>query len=134
MFKLINFVIFFPYLNFVVLTFLYFYQERKQFYINDGNIIISDCNETSDNYFLTWCNNCCIISPDSGNINTVIDRTVHLWCNSSIIVVLKQIQLKLYKEVIFGTKKRWPHQTGDLLKEVQFIWNFPWHEKKKLTF
>jgi hypothetical protein len=23
--------------------------------------------------------------------------------------------------VTFGTKKKWPHKTGDLLKEVQFI-------------
>jgi hypothetical protein len=23
----------------------------------------------------------------------------------------------------FGTKKKWPYKTGDLLKEVQFIWN-----------
>ena len=32
----------------------------------------------------------------------------------------------------FGTK--WPYKTGDLLKEVQFIWNFLWQDKKNVTF
>ena len=32
-----------------------------------------------------------------------------------------EIQTNLYYEVTFGTKKKWPHKTGDLLKEVQFI-------------
>jgi hypothetical protein len=27
--------------------------------------------------------------------------------------------------------KRWPYETGDLLIEVQFIWNFPWQDKKR---
>jgi len=35
---------------------------------------------------------------------------------------------------MIGTKKKWPHKTGDLLKEVQFIWNFLWQNKKKVTF
>jgi hypothetical protein len=34
----------------------------------------------------------------------------------------------------FGTKKKWPCNTGDLLKEVQFTWNFLWQDKKKFTF
>jgi hypothetical protein len=34
----------------------------------------------------------------------------------------------------FGTKKTWPYKTGDLLKEVEFIWNLLWQEKKKVTF
>jgi len=29
-----------------------------------------------------------------------------------------------YLEVTFGTKKGWSYKTGNLLKEVQFIWNF----------
>jgi len=32
------------------------------------------------------------------------------------------------------TKKRWPYKTGDLLKQVQFIWIFLWQDKKKVTF
>jgi len=27
-----------------------------------------------------------------------------------------------------------PYKTGDLLKEVQFIWNFIWLDKKYETF
>jgi hypothetical protein len=30
--------------------------------------------------------------------------------------------------------KMWPYRTGDLLKEVQFIWHFLWQDKKKVTF
>jgi len=26
--------------------------------------------------------------------------------------------------------ERWPYKTGDLLKKVQFIWNFLWQDKK----
>jgi len=26
-----------------------------------------------------------------------------------------------------------PYKTGDLLKEVQLIWNFLWQDKKKVT-
>jgi hypothetical protein len=33
------------------------------------------------------------------------------------------IQSNVYLEVTFGTKKKWPYNTGDLLKEVKFIWN-----------
>jgi len=31
------------------------------------------------------------------------------------------IQSNVYLEVTFGTKKKWPYNTGDLLKEVKFI-------------
>ena len=31
--------------------------------------------------------------------------------------VVLHIQLNLYEEVTFGTKKKWPFKTGDLLKE-----------------
>jgi hypothetical protein len=31
-------------------------------------------------------------------------------------------------------KKKWPYKTGGLLKEVEFIWNLLWQEKKKVTF
>jgi len=30
-------------------------------------------------------------------------------------------QSNLYSVVTFGTMKKWPYKTGDLLKEVQFI-------------
>jgi hypothetical protein len=30
--------------------------------------------------------------------------------------------------------KKWSFKTGDLLKEVQFIWDFQWLDKKKMTF
>jgi len=45
-----------------------------------------------------------------------------------------QIQSKLYKEITVGTKIKWSYKTGDLFKEVQFIWNFLWQDKKKVTF
>jgi len=32
------------------------------------------------------------------------------------------------------TTKKWSFKTGALLKEVQFIWNFLWKDKKKVTF
>jgi len=32
------------------------------------------------------------------------------------------------------TKKMWLYNTGHLLKEVQFIWNCLWQDKKKVTF
>ena len=31
----------------------------------------------------------------------------------------------------FGTKEKWPYRIGDPLKEVQFIWNFLWQDKKR---
>ena len=31
-------------------------------------------------------------------------------------------------------KEKWPYKIGDLLKEVQFIWNFLWQDKKNVTF
>jgi len=37
----------------------------------------------------------------------------------------------MYQKVTFGTKTRWPDKTGDLLKEVQFIWRFIWQDKKR---
>jgi hypothetical protein len=37
-------------------------------------------------------------------------------------------------EVTFVTKKKWFYKTGDLLKEVQFIWNCLWQDKKRVTF
>jgi len=54
----------------------------------------------------------------------------NLWCclflftitDIKIQCITKQSTVKLYlKEVIFETKK-WPYRTGDLLKDVQFIW------------
>ena len=33
----------------------------------------------------------------------------------------RSIQSHLYLEVTFGTQKKWPYKTGDLLKEVQFV-------------
>jgi hypothetical protein len=36
-------------------------------------------------------------------------------------------------EVTFGTRKKWSFKTGDLLKEVKYIWNFQWLDKQKVT-
>jgi hypothetical protein len=44
------------------------------------------------------------------------------------------IQSNLYKEVTFRTRKKWPYEAGDLLKEVQFICNFLGQDKKDVTF
>jgi len=41
--------------------------------------------------------------------------------NYLMIVSMFDLQSNLYKKVSFGTKKRWPYKTGDLIKEVQFI-------------
>jgi hypothetical protein len=38
-----------------------------------------------------------------------------------------------FKRSPFGQRKV-AYKTGDLLKEVQFIWNFLWHDRKKVTF
>jgi hypothetical protein len=29
---------------------------------------------------------------------------------------------------------KWSFKTGDFLRDIQFIWNFLWQEKKKVTF
>ena len=42
--------------------------------------------------------------------------------------------LTCIKRSPYKTKIKWPYQTGDPLKEVQFTWNFLWHDKKKGTF
>jgi hypothetical protein len=34
----------------------------------------------------------------------------------------------------FRTKNRWSYKTGDLLKEVKFIWNFTMTGQEKVTF
>ena len=44
------------------------------------------------------------------------------------------IQSNLNKEVTFRTRKKWPYEAGDLLKEVQFICNFLGQDKKDVTF
>jgi len=31
-------------------------------------------------------------------------------------------------------KVKWPYKTGDILKYVQFIWNFLWQDKTMVTF
>ena len=38
--------------------------------------------------------------------------------------------LTCIKRSHIGIKKKWAYQTGDLLEEVQFIWNFLWQDKK----
>ena len=55
-------------------------------------------------------------------------------CNScEVIGLLAFIQSNLYVEVTVGTHRKWPFKTGDLLKELQFIWNFLWRDKRKVT-
>jgi hypothetical protein len=44
----------------------------------------------------------------------------------SDIIYFKYEQSVLHEDVIFGTEKKWSYKPGDLLKEVQFIWNFIW--------
>jgi hypothetical protein len=45
------------------------------------------------------------------------------------------IQSNLYWEVIFGTKKKWSYMTGDLLKEVHFIYRiFSERTRKRWPF
>ena len=39
----------------------------------------------------------------------------------------------MYEEVTFGTKKG-SSKTGHLLTEFQFMQNFLWQDKKKVTF
>ena len=55
---------------------------------------------------------------------------------------IKFTKLKPYikytvKPVLRGhlwVKEKWSFKTGDLLKKVQFIWNFLWLGKKRMTF
>jgi hypothetical protein len=45
------------------------------------------------------------------------------------------IQSNLYWEVIFGAKKKWSYKTGDLLKEVHFIYKiFSERTRKRWPF
>ena len=44
--------------------------------------------------------------------------------------------MEIVKPVLRGhmwDKERWSFKTDDILKEVQFIWNFLWQDKKKVT-
>jgi len=50
------------------------------------------------------------------------------------LLIHENLQSNLYQEVTFGTKKKWPYKRGDLLKEVQYIWNFLWQNKNKVAF
>ena len=48
---------------------------------------------------------------------------------------MNKIEQDKVKSVLRGhhcDKEKWPYKTGDLLKEVQFIWNFLWQEKGDL--
>ena len=40
-------------------------------------------------------------------------------------------QTFIKRSVTFGTRKKWPYKTGDLLKEVQFVWNFCDRKRKR---
>ena len=42
---------------------------------------------------------------------------------------LKRVEFK-----ILTTSRQWPYKAGDLLTEVEFIWNILWQDKKKMTF
>jgi len=48
----------------------------------------------------------------------------------------KQINLQsnLHKEVTFGTKKKWPYKTGDLLKRFNFYETFYDRPRKRWPF
>ena len=46
---------------------------------------------------------------------------------------MKYTVTPVFRGHLWDTEK-WPYKTGDLLKEVQFVWNFLWQDKKKVTF
>ena len=60
--------------------------------------------------------------------------TEMLWKVTLDNYYLKYMQSNLYQEVTFRTNKKWPYKTGDLVNEVQFLWNFLWQDKKMVTF
>ena len=41
---------------------------------------------------------------------------------------------KQYRNEQIHRKKKWHYRTGDILKEFQIIWNFPWEDMKNVTF
>ena len=55
-------------------------------------------------------------------------RNIYLALYCVFVKNLEQNTVKL------RTKKNWPYKTGDLLKEVQLIWNFLWQDKKKWPY
>ena len=61
-----------------------------------------------------------------------------LFISRSKVINLCKLRLVMQSilnyEVTFGSKKKWPYKTGDILKEVPFIYNFLWQDKKKVTF
>ena len=55
----------------------------------------------------------------------------------SLIFFIEHLWFKYSKTCIKRPplgQKRESCKTGNLLKEVQFIWNVPWHDKKRVTF
>jgi hypothetical protein len=40
--------------------------------------------------------------------------------SGNIVFLNYDVQLHLYYEITFKTKKKWPYKTGHLLKDVQF--------------
>ena len=48
-------------------------------------------------------------------------------CSLLLITLRLQNQMYIGKPVLRGhlwDKEKWPYKTGDLLKDVQFMWNF----------
>ena len=40
----------------------------------------------------------------------------------------------MYYEATFGIKKKCPYKKGDIIKEVQFMWNVLCQDKENVTF
>ena len=49
-------------------------------------------------------------------------------------IIYLVIEYSKIKPVLRGHKEKVAYKTGDLLNEVQFIWNFLWQDKKIVTF
>jgi hypothetical protein len=54
--------------------------------------------------------------------------------NYNMYIICEENTVKTVLRGHFWDKEMWSFKTCDLLKQVQFIWNFLWQEKKSLTF
>ena len=74
----------------------------------------------------------------TAQITQLQDKDDYYWLKEYLtlgcLITFCIIQSNLYYEVTFGTKKKWSFKTVNLLKEVEFIWNFLWQDNKKATF
>jgi hypothetical protein len=65
------------------------------------------------------------------SVKTVFNFIKIYWKWNEIKAYIYNYGPTCIKRSHLGQRKKWPYKTGDLLKEVQFIWNFLRQDKKK---